>query len=174
MTIQEPISKSLHDAHAEAVNDINRWRGYCLDRYSRAEAGLRQAIGVMRDHPDGARLKRPSLFGQHVEVMTAAVALDGPFAGPGSKVRDALAKCANGFTHRNIVTHAVGSVWLDRHGSWLWHYEFHPAGKGKPVLTGTLTQLEAKQLERELKSTFQSLDSHLQSFIKALHPAAKP
>ena len=172
MTIEQPISQSLHDAHRAAVDDVNRWRGYCVDKYSRAEAALREAIEVMLVHPDGAGLKRPSLFGQHVEVMASAVAAGGPFAEPGSKVSAALARCANGFAQRNIVTHAVSSVWLDRQGQWLWRYEFLPAGKGKTVVTGALRQDAAKQLEGDLKSSIKRLEDQLHSFIRALEPAA--
>jgi hypothetical protein len=154
------------------VDDVNRWRGYCVNKYTRAEASMREAIEAMLVHPDGAGLRRPSMFGQHVVELSKAVADSGPFAGSGGKVREALVKCENGFALRNVVTHAVSTVWIDRPGRWLWHYEFQPAGKGKPVITGSLTQHEAKQLESELKSSIRRLEDQLQSFIRALGPTA--
>jgi len=170
MTAQEPISKSLHDAHCAALNEVNRWRGSCVDKYSRAEAALRKAIKVILAHSDGAALKQPSLFGQHVEVMTAAIAADGPFGQSGSKARDALASCSEGFALRNIITHAVGTVWLDRREKWLWRYEFQPSGKGKALVIGSLKQKDALKVEQDLRSSVHSLEEHLENLIGSLLP----
>ncbi len=168
MTVEQSVPPTLDDVHRAAVDDANRWRGYCIDKYTRAEARMREAIEVMLVHPDGAGLKRPSMFGQHVAVLAGAVASDGPFAKSGSKVRAALVKCENGFASRNIVTHAVSNVWIDRHGRWLWHYHFQPAGKDKPITSGALTQDQARKLERDLVSAINSFDDHLQVFIRNL------
>ena len=168
--IEQAISPTLSDAHRAAVDDANRWRGYCMDKYTRAEARMREAIEIMLVHPDGTSIKRPSMFGQHVAVLAAAVAVDGVFAKPGSKVRDALVRCGNGFQWRNIVSHAVSDVWIDRQGRWLWHYKFQPAGKDKPITSGTLTRDEASGLQRDLKSSIDRLDDHLQDFIRTLDP----
>ena len=175
MTIEQPISPTLGDAHRSAVDDANRWRGHCVDKYTRAEARMREAIEIMLVHPDGVGLRRPSMFGQHVAELAKAVAIDGPFASPGGKVRDALGKCESGFSLRNIVTHAVSTVWIDRRGRWLWHYDFQPAGKGKPITSGSLTQHEAMQFERELVSSIDRLEDHLQVFVRTLaSPATRP
>ena len=168
--IEQAISPTLSDAHRAAVDDANRWRGYCIDKYTRAETRMREAIDAMLVHPDGATIKRPSMFGQHVAVLAAAVAIDGVFAKSGSKVRDALDRCGNGFQWRNIVSHAVSDVWIDRHGRWLWHYTFQPAGKDKPITSGTLTRDEARKLACDLKSSIDRLDDHLQDFIRTLDP----
>ena len=173
MTIEQPISRALADAHRDAVDEANRWRGYCVDKYTRSEARMRLAIEAMLVHADGAGLKRPSMFGQHVAELSKAVAVDGPFAKSGSKVRDALVKCATGFAMRNIVTHAVGTVWIDRQERWLWHYDFQPAGKDKPVTSGSLTQEQAERLRGDLAASARRLDDHLQSFIRSLLPVTE-
>jgi phage baseplate assembly protein W len=173
VTVEQPISPALADAHRAAVDDANRWRGYCVDKFARAEARMRQAIEAMLVHPDGAGLKRPSMFGQHVAELSKAVAEEGPFAKSGSKVRDALVRCESGFALRNVVTHAVGTIWVDGQRRWLWHYHFQPTGKGKPIESGSLTQDDAELVRRNLAASVRRLDDHLQIFIKGLNPVTK-
>jgi len=173
VTVEQPISPALADAHRAAVDDANRWRGYCVDKFARAEARMRQAIEAMLVHPDGAGLKRPSMFGQHVAELSKSVAASGPFAKSGSKVWDALVKCESGFALRNVITHAVSTIWIDRQGRWLWHYHFQPTGKEKPVESGSLTQEDAELLRCDLAASVRRLDDHLQSFIKGLNPVTK-
>ncbi|MCY7281530.1 MAG: hypothetical protein LH610_11680 [Sphingomonas bacterium] len=126
MTTDPPIAASLRDVHRAAVEDVNRWRGHCVDHFARIESCMAKVAAAMLAHPDGTALKRPTLFGGHVSTLKNAVAADGPFATVGSKLRAALEQCEPAFAARNFLIHGTGRVLIDEPGAWVWLYQYQP------------------------------------------------
>jgi len=168
MSTDSPAPASLCDAHRAAIDEVNCWRGKCVDHFARIEACMTKAVAAMIAHPDGSALKRPTLFGAHVAALKNAVAVDGPFALAGTDLRTALAQCETAFATRNIVIHATGRVLIDERGAWLWLYRFQPTGLKKPCEEGFLTRDQAQSLEKHLRSSRDRLKSRLEQFTAHL------
>jgi len=171
MSVELPIKSSLRDLHRAAVDEVNCWRGKCVDHFARVEACMTTAVAAMIAHPDGSALKRPSLFGNHFGTLKDAVAANGPFASVGTDLRAALAQCETAFAARNIVIHATGRVLIDARGAWLWLYRFQPTAQTKPSEESFLTEDQAQNLEKDIRSSCDRLKSRLDHL--ALHLESK-
>ena len=163
MTIEPPPLLSLARAHDRARDDVNRWRGHCVDLFSRIERAMADVLARMA-LAGGGGIKGPQTFGARVAALAAKVAREGDFPNP------ALVKSIDAarplLDQRNRIIHATGTISVERNGEWLWNYRFRPSGKAED--SGFYECQEAKAFERDLQRTTQSLCAKLDNLAKKL------
>ena len=165
MTVHLPIERSLNDAHVGAIDEVNRWRGHCVECYARLEYEVVGTLSAMAAKPC-SNISVPHNFGEKVKKLRAAVGPDGLFKRP--KLANALDSFTNHLNRRNMLVHATGKVWTDGKGEWLWLYRFQPSGKGRPVEEGHFEQGEALAIEKSLARESQSLGGQLRALREKL------
>ena len=165
MTALLPIERSTNEAHGAAIDEVNRWRGHCVERYARLEHEITGALSAMASMP-GSKASVPHNFGEKVKRVRAAIERGEPLAQP--KLAKALDGFADHLSRRNMLVHATGKVWIDSKGDWLWRYRFQPAGKGRPEEIGCFEQDEALAIEKALARDGQSLGDQLRALRQKL------
>jgi hypothetical protein len=160
MSVELPIELSAAQAHVAAMDDVNRWRGHCVECFARLELSMGEALeSIASASPSAKRV--PFTFGARVKALHAALAP--PFPAP-TRLLKTLQSANELLDQRNRIVHGIGKIWIDRTGNWAWAYRFNPAGKGEE--TGTYEQKSAERFEAELAKTSQSLCSQLQAIKK--------
>lgn len=142
-----PIELTVKQAHHGAWNEVNRWRGHCIERFARIEQSAGRALGAM----GGSKV--PHTFGDKIKALASAMGPDSPRAH--SRIAKTLADAVDVFEQRNRLVHSTGRVLLDSHGHWVWQYQFQPSGK--PEVTGFFNEKEALEMEQRLHRMSQSL-----------------
>jgi hypothetical protein len=127
MSAELPISRTTDQAYSAAVDDVNRWRGHCIECCARIERATGKALAaVSAAHPKPP----PIMFGERMKALRALVEPQGSHSNP------ALLKCLvdieDDLALRNVFVHATGSVWIHPTRGWLWSYRFDPMQKGRP------------------------------------------
>jgi hypothetical protein len=157
-----PIIAELRNAHREATDDFNRWRGRCVDCFARIEEAIKATLSAMASATErGESVRIPPLFGQRVEALQKAIDSAGPFAQEGKSVRKALLEIERWLANRNLLVHGVGSIWINASGEWLWSYRFASNGKALVRETGVIDQDIGRAMEKALASGTRSLCDHL-------------
>ncbi|WP_338501718.1 hypothetical protein V6R86_02325 [Sphingomonas kaistensis] len=157
MSVELQLSLALPDAHKRAIDELNRWRGHCIEAFARLEEAATQTIDC---HPLPAGMKRPSVFGERIRVLKALLAEQSDKRAHGLKAD--LDKMEDDLAWRNRIVHAAGSVYIDRKGTWLWAYRFQPSKAGAPLDRGMLDQKEGQAIETRLSSMVRSLTTRLE------------
>ncbi|MCL6741248.1 hypothetical protein LZ518_08910 [Sphingomonas sp. RB56-2] len=144
MNAHGDIAILFKEAHRQAIDDANRWRGRCVNQIARGELIIGQAL-----------LKKlggksmPLLFGQRIARLAELV-----------KSQPKQAKALEDFklqaSDRNFIVHGAGKIYVDSHGQWLLTLE---ALDRDGVSRSHVSQGEAEQSVRELKSAVDRLSA---------------
>lgn len=161
MSVELPIELSAAQVHEAATEDVNRWRGHCVECYARLERSMGEALESIAGASPSA--KRAYTFGAKVKALHVALAL--PATAPAHLLKS-LQSANDLLDQRNRTVHAIGKVWIDRSGNWAWAYRFKSPGKAEE--TGIYEQTAAKQFEVELAKTSQRLCSLLRDYSRKL------
>lgn len=165
MTAHTPLERSFTDARAEAIDEVNRWRGHCVEIYARVEYEITRTLSAMAVMQD-AQTSIPHNFGEKVKKLRTAVEPAAPLAN--SKLAIALKDFADHFDRRNMLVHSTGKVWVGVNGDWLWRYRFQPSGKGRPMEVGCFARDDALDIEKALALAGRSLGNQLRSLRNEL------
>lgn len=166
MSIELPIGLSPAQAHERATDDVNRWRGHCLESFARLERSMGEALDLAAAVSPSSK-KAPVTFGDKVKALRSAVSSEGEWSNP--RLAKALQEAGPLLEQRNRIVHASGKVWIDAVGNWAWSYRFKPAGKADDV--GLYEQKAAHQFEVQLARVSQGLCSRLRVFGQKLSEA---
>ena len=167
MTAHGPIVSDFAGEHRRATDDVNRWRGHCIDCYARIEQAIVEGLDDLITSGRNPSLKRASLFGPRIEMLKKAL-LDDTFGKHAAAPRDALAALSFVLARRNVLVHGVGKIWIGRGGEWLWQYEFASNVNGRPKECGLITSTEAAQIESVLTSNYRRLGDTLRNLVGSL------
>lgn len=170
MSVLIPIEHSVSDAHRAATDDVNRWRGHCVESYARLELEVTTTLYAMAAAPD-AKVSVPHNFGEKVKKLRLVIEPGQPFAN--AKLAKGLHKFEDHLIRRNMLVHSVGRVLVDAKGQWVWHYRFLPSGKGLHIESGFFEQDIALEIEKSLARGTQSLGGQLQALRTKLEVGAK-
>ena len=163
MSVELPIELSASQAHEHATDDVNRWRGHCIECFARLERGMGEALELIAGASRSSK-RVPLTFGDKAKALRSAISPDGPFAN--ARLLKALQDADALLDQRNRLVHASGKVWIDGAGGWAWAYRFKPAGKAEEL--GIYEQKAAHQFEVQLARSSQGLCSRLQAFRQKL------
>lgn len=160
----ETSSLPLPDsAHSAAIDDVNRWRGHCIECFARIDEAAAKALEAMASDKPDANIKTPHLFGQRIAALR--MALEGkPVAAKAGPILKALDQLRPILDQRNTIVHATGSVWIDAKGRWLWRYCVTPSGRNRTQENGTIDRDEALAMEKQLGPFGRSFCDRLRHF----------
>jgi hypothetical protein len=164
MTIEQPISPTLADAHQTALDDANRWRGSCTEKFARIDQAVAEALEAMAAKEPNANVRTPHLFGQRIAAFRAALQPGKPLPAKSGQVLKALDKLEPYLAKRNILVHATGSVWVNAKGGWLWRYCVTPSGRNRVQDKGAIDRTEAHGIEKTLGPLCHSFCDLLRNF----------
>ena len=158
MSVELPIEFSVSQAHENATDDVNRWRGHCIECFARLERSMSEALESMAGTSRSSK-RVPLTFGDKAKALRSAISPGGPFAN--ARLLNALQDADALLDQRNRIVHASGKVWIDGAGGWAWAYRFKPAGKVEEV--GIYEQKAAHRFEVQLARSSQGLCARLQA-----------
>ena len=167
MTIHDPIVSDLANDHRRAIDEVNSWRGHCIDCFARIELAVVEALDALILSERMPSLKRASLFGPRIEMMKVALR-DDIFGKKASSPRKSLNALENVLARRNALVHGVGQIWIRPHGEWLWKYRYIANAGAKTIETGSIDSGEANVIENHLSSQCRSLQTTLANLIADL------
>ena len=142
MNAPAKIAISLQDAHGDAIERANAWRGRCVNLFARGEAIIGQTL-IAR--APGQPL--PMLLSQRIARLRKAVA----GTGDQEQALDEFSAFAN---ERNAIVHGEGKVFIDRNGGWLLILRSIGRNGANEV---TVMQSAAEERRRALKLTIDRL-----------------
>ena len=154
-------------AHRDAVDDLNRWRGRCIDNYARIEQASIRAVKAFIDHKLLTRKDDQPMFGARLKAVETALN-DPRLVKSGKSCRDALDALRAVLDRRNILVHSTGQIWIDKQGDWLWSYHFVCNAKGNPQEDGTIDHEQAEDIERTLVAKSRSFSDLLDNLVGKL------
>lgn len=160
MSAEVPIELTARQAHAAALDDVNRFRGRCVELFARIERAIGDHLSALSATESDFRVSVPHTFGNRVKELRRVLSPDSPFGDP--KLLKALCALQEQLNRRNLIVHSVSEVWMDASGKWLWLLRF-PSGKGAPDQREFFQRETAAQFERDLASSSRSLCDQLQS-----------
>jgi hypothetical protein len=166
--MHQPIHSELAKAQCAAVDDVNRWRGHCIECFARIEQALGTALAALAADGRASEIKQPAMFGARLAALHQALALPA-FAPETQKARATLDGLEAYLGRRNAIVHGVGKAWIDGRGEWMWAYRFQPFKRDAE--TGQIERDEAEAMERELASQGQSLSDSLRTLAATLGPS---
>lgn len=166
------LPPELFDAAREQVN---AWRGRCLEAFARAEEAVTEALLVMAETERGNAIRLQHLVGQRFDELTTALAEGGAFAGESKAATGALATFRQHDDLRAFLCHGVAKVTLDKHGRWTVVMRVLALRTRKAARTHrAVEQDEAAQLADQLAKASQKVRSHLKHLrAKVAGTAAK-
>jgi hypothetical protein len=164
MTAHAPIDAVQDDVHRQATDDVNRWRGRCVECFARIEQVVDEAVAAMEASGREKSVRRVPMFGARIEMLRGALKTQS-FAPIGKKALKTLQEIDPYLKRRNALVHGVSRVWIDGRGSWLWTYEFTPAGKDPKAERDMIEQSAGEELESELAKHARSLHDLLRNLI---------
>jgi hypothetical protein len=147
MSIELPIVSTIEAAHCNAIDEVNRWRGHCIELFARIEKTLIEAL-----EKNGAAAT-PALLPRIAAVSA--------LPGVKPKLNAKLEKLRGLAEDRNLIVHSTSTVWIDGNGGWLWAFTFTPAGKAKVSTISHWDRDRAQAFEKQLSSVEQSLRAQL-------------
>jgi len=139
--------------------DIDGWRGRCLDVFSRSEAAIIETLLVARDN--GRAIKLGHLAGQR---LTELAELEESRATPrqAAALRKTLERWRELETKRPFLAHGVVTELIDRQGKWWAKLDIIVCEKAEPnPVRWTASQNEAADFETELRDGFAQLKGQL-------------
>ena len=168
MSAELPISLTVEQAHHLAVDEVNRWRGHCIESYARIERAAEKTLDVVAAAKQQSK-RPPIMFGDRIKALQTLF-------GPGGEHSDTslsqcLAKLSEALALRNCLVHSTGHVRVDPKGDWVCTYRFDPMRKGEKEQVVHLERACAKTIEQSLTHVGRSLCSRLENFRKSLELA---
>ena len=163
MTVDLPISLSFDDAHQMTIDEVNRWRGRCIQCFAYIELAAANTLAKMTLENPATSKKINPLFGARVQALRDAFKEGAPFHVRGKKAAKALEDLQPCLEYRNILVHSVGHVYVAPAGHWIWSYRVNADGKSDQL--GTICSDEAKRIERELAAGSRKLSDLLRNLI---------
>lgn len=149
-----PAELTFEQAHHDAIADVNRWRGHCLELHARLERAVNAALAHWK--PDTARPQKMS------DRLRALRELTGPEGTrPSAALHDLLGELAeqrNGW--RDRLAHATSTVHLDENRHWVWHFTMPRSGQ-KQEDDGAVSFADGRVLEEKLGRNVNALRSKL-------------
>jgi len=137
----------LKDAHHQAIEQVNAWRGRCVNLFARGENIIGKALLAQ---PDPKSM--PMLLSQRNKRLTAIV--DGD-----TKKTAALEAFQLIASRRNAIVHGNGKVYVAPCGHWLLRLEMIDRSG---VVTEHFTKAEADAHAKELKKAIDDVWSAFQ------------
>ena len=170
MTAQVPIELPMSDRYRAAIDDVNRWRGHCVELYARLESEITETLFEMSVRPHST-VSVPHNFSDKVKKLRTAVEAHG--SNPSENAVKALSDLTDHVDRRNLLVHASGRVWIGPKGNWLWRYRFQPSGKNRAQEVGSIDKDEAQGIEQSLSSGSRVLAGHLRTIRQSLKAVTK-
>lgn len=166
MNAPNPFPTSLAEAHEAATNDVNRWRGHCLDLYARIERDCIETIDTMIASGRMPELRHASLFGARIGVVHKA--LESGHFGRKPKALETLKGLDDALLRRNDIVHGVGKVWIDIKGNWQWEFAYRDNANKQAEVSGFISLDEAKEIKAALSSGARSLGDRLKNLKREI------
>jgi hypothetical protein len=121
MNAQIQIESAVDDLlWGRIVQDVNAWRGACLQCFCTAEAGISETLLVLNSIADkGASVRLRHLIGQRFDDLAAAIGPEGVFAEEGKIAFKALEAFRTQEGLRTYLAHGVARISVERSGKWV-------------------------------------------------------
>lgn len=158
-----PIISTVEQAHRQAIEDVNRWRGHCVECFARIEQSIAATLSALAGESTASV---PHVFGQRLKRLRDATSPEGPH--PCSRILKTLDEMSHLLDQRNRIVHATAHVYVDARGGWLWRFTFLPAKAGAAPEIGSMDTAEAGTFEKDLKRRSQSLCAQLEALRRKL------
>lgn len=148
-----------------ACNDVNAWRGRCMQAFAQAEAAVTETLLVLSAVQDrGGDVKLRHLVGQRFEDLAAAIGPRGPFEADGKAAHDSLLRFRERESLRKMLAHASGRVTLDRNGRWTAVFELVAIRSRRADRERlAVNQGEGEAMAKSLASAARSLTDNLKN-----------
>lgn len=105
---------------AGVIQDVNAWRGACLQCFSTAEAGVTETLLTLNGVSErGASVKLRHLIGQRFDDLAAVLGPGGTFAGEGKAASKVLEAFRAHEALRTYLAHGVAKISVERSGKWV-------------------------------------------------------
>ena len=152
MSVHTSFPSTFRQAHERAVEDVNRWRGHCMELHARYEQAVKDSL---LPRLDGEQM--PQTFERCVKSL--ATLLKKAASPASNKIVDALTELQKLREWRDRLAHATSMVHLDTNREWIWHWSL--PGSNGDQFEGSLRQAEALKTEKELSAQVKKLRSLL-------------
>lgn len=154
---------------AVAANEINAWRGSCLQCFAQVEAAVTETLLCLSaDTERGSAIRLRHLVGQKLDDLAVAIGAEGPFGVVGKAASVALAEFRVHEELRVHLGHDVAKVAIERSGKWLVvlrHLSIRARQSQRSTLV--LEESDAMQVQAELKRKAQKLCAVLGNLRRA-------
>lgn len=102
------------------VQDVNAWRGACLQCFSAAEVGVTETLLLLSTVAEkGANVRLRHLNGQRLEDLATVLGPEGCFAIEGKAAFKALVAFRAHDALRTYLAHGVAKIAVERSGKWI-------------------------------------------------------
>jgi hypothetical protein len=152
MTELLPIEPTFAQVRRAAIDDVNRWRGHCLEQLARLDRSvndcLARATGTL-----------PQAFPKRLKLLH-------DLTSPGGSQPDKALHRTIGelmllrAKWRDVLAHATSRVLVDRPGCWVWLYTM-PRANNAADEVGHVVAVDAHALGKELQDKVNVLKSLL-------------
>ena len=150
----------------QAIQDVNAWRGACLQHFSAAEAAVTETLLLLKAIPDrGETVRLRHLIGQRFDDLSKLIEAEGAFAKEGKAAAKALSDLRTLEGLRSFLAHGQAKIALERTGKWIVILR-HVSIRGQQAerLMLLCEQAEAEERLADLKRKSQKLCSVLGNF----------
>ena len=104
----------------QAIQDVNAWRGACLQHFSAAEAAVTETLLLLKAIPGrGEAVRLRHLIGQRFDDLSKLIEADGAFAKEGKAAAKALLDLRTLEGLRSFLAHGQAKIALERTGKWI-------------------------------------------------------
>ena len=160
--------QALLKPHDLAADEINGWRGRCLDLFARGERTIDLALETALTGAPGLAMKH--LAGHRLADLAKLVSEEKTAT---EKQKQSLQSSLDSWlasnTKRAFLAHGVTTVLLDRHGDWHAQFDFvRYQGKQRQAERWSCSKHEAWDYERLLERSLILLSSQLGHFRKRI------
>ncbi|MBJ6121272.1 hypothetical protein [Sphingomonas mollis] len=173
MNAISPITAAADTIWNEAQRAANQWRGNAVHRFAQTEQAVSETLMTLSAVEDrGKAIRLQHLTGQRFQILSEALAADGPFAEEGTVVREILSAAFR--LHEDLrpfLCHGVGRIAFDRHDRWLLVLDMIVFQNGRAERRRrVIDERETQPLLTELNKTGQKLSSALEKLRNKLQP----
>lgn len=176
MTLQPPpAGQNLpREPFDHAIQQVNEWRGRCLDAFSRAEQAVTECLVAMSEMPErGRHVRLPHLVGQRYDALSATVAETGPFAADAALLAGALERFRAHDPLRTMLAHGVTEITLSAQAHWTLILRIVCLRSRQPTRTMlALRQNEANAVRKTLVADSRCLCAKLDVVRSRLSPTS--
>lgn len=162
MNAETNISQLPPEPFDLARDNVNAWRGRCLDAFARAEEAVTETLLRLAENDRGKSLRLLHLVGQRFDELSIALSENGPFSGECKGAYEALQIFRQHNQLRVLLCHGVGKITLDKRGRWTVIMRILALRQRKATRSEqVLHEDEAEQLADELAKASKRLCSQL-------------